>query len=189
MKFTPAAVDGVVEIDLELREDDRGWFARAFAAEEFEAAGLEPAVVHGNVSFNHRAGTLRGLHLSLPGHPEAKFVRCTRGAILDIAVDVRPDSATYLQSVAVELSADNHKGLYLPPHMAHAYLTLTDDTEVLYLVSVGYRPGAEIGYRYDDPAFGLQLPTEVTTVSEKDLSWSPFDHEANRTRFAEGIPS
>ena len=187
MKFTPTAVDGVVEIDMELREDDRGWFARSFAAEEFTAHGLEPAVVHGNVSFNHRAGTLRGLHLSLPGHPEAKFVRCTRGAIVDVAVDVRPDSPTYLQSVVVELTADNHRGLYLPPHMAHAYQTLTDDTEVLYLVSVGYVPGAEIGYRYDDPAFGLQLPVPVTTVSEKDMSWSPFDHDANRARFDQGV--
>lgn len=189
MKFTPTDVDGVVEVDMELRSDDRGWFARSFAAEEFEAHGLEPAVVHGNVSFNHRAGTLRGLHLSLPGHPEAKFVRCTRGAILDIAVDVRPDSPTYLRSVAVELTADNHRGLYLPPHMAHAYLTLTDDAEVMYLVSVGYKPGAEVGYRHDDPAFGLELPVPVTTVSEKDMSWAPFDHDRNRELFNQGVPA
>ncbi len=189
MKFTPLAVDGVHLVELERREDERGWFARGFAAEEFAAHGLVPDVAHCNISFNHRAGTLRGLHLSLPGHPEAKFVRCTRGAIVDVAVDVRPGSPTYLQHVQVELTADSGAALYLPPHLAHAYQTLTDDTEVLYMVSVPYAPGAETGFRYDDPAFGVSWPRPVSVLSEKDGSWAPFDEAANAERFAAGVPA
>ena len=187
MRFTPLAVDGVHLVEMEQRADERGWFARAFAAEEFEAHGMSPDVAHCNVSFNHLAGTVRGLHLSLPGHPEAKFIRCTRGAIVDVAVDVRPGSPTYLQHVMVELSADNRQALYLPPHLAHAYQTLTDDTEVLYMVSVPYAPGAEVGFRYDDPAFGLEWPVPVSVVSDKDAGWPAFDGDANAEVFARGV--
>ena len=144
---------------------------------------MRPEVAQCNVSFNHRAGTLRGLHLSLPGHPESKFIRCTRGAIVDVAVDVRPDSPTYLQHVAVELTAENRNALYLPPHLAHAYQTLTDDTEVLYMVSVPYAAGAEIGFRYDDPAFGVAWPLPVSAISDKDAAWPAFD-AGDRTRAA-----
>jgi dTDP-4-dehydrorhamnose 3,5-epimerase len=189
VKFTPLEVDGVHLVELERREDERGWFARGFAEEEFAAHGLIDEIAHCNISFNHRAGTVRGLHLSLPGHPESKFIRCTRGAIVDVAVDVRPDSPTYLKRVQVELSAENGAALYLPPHLAHAYQTLTDDTEVLYMVSVPYAPGAEVGYRHDDPAFGITWPTAVTVVSEKDTAWPAFDHEANRALFAAGVPA
>ena len=189
MRYTPLGVDGVHLVEMEPISDDRGFFARSFDTAEFEAHGMRAEVAQCNVSFNHAAGTLRGLHLSLPGHPEAKFVRCTRGAILDVAVDVRPDSPTYLQHVAVELSADNRNALYLPPHLAHAYQTLTDDTEVLYMVSVPYAPGAEVGYRYDDPAFGLTWPREVAVISDKDAGWAPFDAEANAVRFAAGVPA
>ena len=189
MKFTPLQVDGVHLVELQPMSDDRGFFGRAFAAEEFEAHGLRPEVAHANLSFNHRAGTMRGLHLSLPGHPEAKYIRCTRGAIVDVAVDVRPSSPTYLKHVMVELTADNRYGLYLPPHLAHAYLTLTDDTEVLYMVRVPYAPGAEIGYRYDDPAFGLSWPLPVSVISGKDAEWPAFDPEANAAAFAAGVPA
>ena len=189
MKFTPLAVDGVHLVEMERREDERGWFARGFAEEEFAAHGLVAEVAHCNISFNHRAGTVRGLHLSLPGHPESKFIRCTRGAIVDVAVDVRPDSPTYLERVQVELTADNGAALYLPPHLAHAYQTLTDDTEVLYMVSVPYAPGAEVGYRHDDPAFGIEWPVPVSVVSEKDMSWAAFDHDTNRATFAAGVPA
>ena len=187
MNFTPLDVHGVQLVELQPMTDDRGFFARAFAAEEFEAHGLIADIAHGNLSFNHRAGTMRGFHLSLPGHPESKFIRCTRGAILDVAVDVRPDSPTYLQHVAVELTADNRRGLYLPPHLAHAYLTLTDDTEVLYLVSVPYKPGAEIGFRYDDPAFGVDWPRPVEVVSDKDAAWEAFDPERHAEIFTTGV--
>lgn len=187
MKFTPQAVDGVVLVEMEPHSDERGFFSRSFDTTEFAQHGMRPEVAQCNVSFNHRAGTMRGLHLSLPGHPEAKFIRCTRGAIVDVAVDVRPDSPTYLQHVAVELTADNRTALYLPPHLAHAYQTLSDDTEVLYMVSVPYAPGAEMGFRYDDSAFELSWPLPVTVISDKDASWVPFDPGANAERFAVGV--
>lgn len=189
MKFTPLEVDGVHLVEMHPMTDDRGFFARAFAAEEFEAHGLRPEVAHANLSFNHRAGTMRGLHLSLPGHPEAKYVRCTRGAIVDVAVDVRPESPTYRKHVMVELTAENRLGLYLPPHLAHAYLTLTDDTEVLYMVSVPYAAGAETGFRYDDPAFGLDWPAPVRVISDKDAGWPAFDAARNTAAFAAGAPA
>ncbi|WP_369132382.1 dTDP-4-dehydrorhamnose 3,5-epimerase [Modestobacter sp. I12A-02662] len=187
MKYTPLGVDGVHLVEMEPFSDERGFFARSFDTAEFEQHGMRPEVAQCNVSFNHRAGTLRGLHLSLPGHPEAKFIRCTRGAIVDVAVDVRPDSPTYLQHVAVELTAENRTALYLPPHLAHAYQTLTDDTEVLYMVSVPYAPGAEMGFRYDDPAFGVEWPLPVSVISDKDAAWAPFDADANTERFATGV--
>jgi dTDP-4-dehydrorhamnose 3,5-epimerase len=176
-------------VELEPHTDERGFFARSYDSAEFGQHGMRPEVAQCNVSFNHRAGTLRGLHLSLPGHPESKFVRCTRGAVVDVAVDVRPDSPTFLRHVAVELTADNHRALYLPPHVAHAFQTLTDDSEVLYMVSVPYAPGAEIGFRYDDPAFGLEWPLPVSVISDKDAAWAPFEERANRERFAAGAPS
>jgi dTDP-4-dehydrorhamnose 3,5-epimerase len=189
VKYTPLEVDGVQLVEMEPFTDDRGGFARSFDTTEFEANGLRAEVAQCNVSWNHRAGTLRGMHLSLPGHPESKFIRCTRGAIVDVAVDVRPDSPTYLKHVAVELTAESRTALYLPPHLAHAYQTLTDDTEVLYMVSVPYAPGAEMGFRYDDPTFGVSWPLPVSVISDKDASWAPFDAEANAQRFAAGAPA
>jgi dTDP-4-dehydrorhamnose 3,5-epimerase len=184
MKYTPLDVDGVQLVEMELRSDDRGFFARAFDTTEFAERGMRAEVAQCNVSQNHKAGTVRGLHLSLPGHPESKYIRCTRGAIVDVAVDVRPGSPTYLRHVTVELSAANHRALYLPPHVAHAYQTLTDDAEVLYMVSVPYVAGAELGYRHDDPAFGVEWPLPVSVVSGKDMSWPAFDHDANAAAFA-----
>lgn len=189
MKYTELGVAGVHLVEMEPFTDERGGFARSFDTTEFEAHGMRSGVAQCNVSWNHRAGTLRGLHLSLPGHPESKYIRCTRGAIVDVAVDVRPDSPTYLEHVMVELSAENRNSLYLPPHLAHAYITLTDDTEVLYMVSVPYAPGAEVGYRYDDPAFGVQWPRSIEVVSDKDASWPAFDPGANAARFAAGVPA
>lgn len=171
MRYTATAVDGVRVVDLEVREDDRGGFARTFDAEEFADNGLEPGVAQCNLSFNSRAGTLRGLHLQVPPHAEGKLVRCTAGSVVDVAVDVRPGSATYGQHVMVELSARNRRALWIPPYVAHGYQTLEDATEVVYQVSGRYAPGAEQGYRYDDPAFGLVWPHEVTSVSDKDLAW------------------
>lgn len=171
MRFTTTAIPGVAIVDLELREDDRGFFARSFCREEFIAAGLEPAVEQCNVSFNHAAGTLRGMHLQVHPAPEAKLVRCTRGAIIDIIVDVRHGSPTRFQHVAVELSADNRTALYVPPFFAHGYLTLTDQAEVTYQVSGAYRPGVERGLRHSDPALGLTWPHEIAVISEKDAAW------------------
>ena len=175
MKYLATDVAGVQLVELELREDARGGFARIFDAEEFAEHGLDPAVVQCNLSFNHRAGTVRGLHLQLPPHAEGKLVRCTAGAIQDVAVDVRLGSTTRGRHVAVELSAANRLALWLPPYVAHGYQTLFDDTEVTYQVSGRYAPGAEQGYRYDDPVFGVVWPHEVTSVSDKDLAWPLVD--------------
>lgn len=189
MRYTELDVAGVLLVEMEPRHDDRGFFARAYAGDELEFRGLSPHVAQANLSFNHRAGTLRGLHLSLPGHPEAKFVRCVRGAIADVAVDLRPDSPTYLQHAVVELSAENRTALYLPAHVGHGYQTLTDDAEVLYLVSVPYASGAEVGYRFDDPAFGVQWPRPVTVLSDKDGAWPTFDRAGHEAAFAAGAPA
>lgn len=175
MRITPTALAGAVLVELELRADDRGFFARSFCREEFAAAGLEPAVEQCNVSFNHRAGTLRGMHLQVAPATEAKLVRCTAGAVLDTIVDLRPDSETYLGSWSVELSATNRRALYVPPMFAHGYQTLVDATEVTYQVSQAYTPGAERGLRYDDPALGLSWPLPVSIISEKDATWPLLD--------------
>ena len=171
MRYTTTAVLGVQIVDLELREDSRGGFARTFDAQEFAEHGLDAGVAQCNVSFNHVAGTVRGLHLQLPPHAEGKLVRCTSGAVVDVAVDVRPGSPTSGQHVMVELTARNRRALWIPPYVAHGYQTLEDDTEVTYQVSGRYAPGAEQGFRFDDPTFGLVWPHEVTVVSDKDRAW------------------
>jgi dTDP-4-dehydrorhamnose 3,5-epimerase len=171
MIITPTEIAGPAIIDLEQRTDERGFFARTFCREEFQEAGLDPAVEQCNLSFNHRAGTMRGMHMQRPPHKEPKLIRCSRGAIVDIIVDMRDGSPTRLQHVSVELTADNRRALYVPAYFAHGYLTLTDDTEVLYQTGGAYVPGAERGFRYDDPALGLEWPVPVTTISPKDASW------------------
>ncbi len=171
MIFTPTDVDGAWIIDLEPFSDDRGLFARTFDAEEFAARGIDAGVAQANLSFNHRAGTLRGLHRQVPPHAEGKLVRCTAGAIVDVAVDVRPDSPTHGRHVMVELSAANRRALWVPPYAAHGYQTLTDDAEVTYQVSGRYAPGGEQGFRFDDPAFAIDWPLPVTVISAKDAAW------------------
>jgi len=171
MKFTATDIKGVAIIDLELRSDDRGFFARSFCQDEFTDHGLLPMVAQCNISHNHRAGTLRGMHYQLEPATEAKLVRCISGAIIDQIVDLRPESPTYLQHVSVELSASNRRSLYVPPMFGHGYQTLVDDAEVLYQVSERYTPGQERGLRYNDPALGLRWPLDVTAISEKDNSW------------------
>ncbi len=175
MKFERTAIDGVAILDLEERRDDRGFFARSFCRDEFETNGLLPDVVQCNISYNHRAGTLRGMHFQLEPATEAKLVRCIAGAIVDIIVDLRPGSPTYLDHVAVELTAANRRSLYVPPMFAHGYQTLVDDSEVMYQVSERYTPGQERGLRYDDPALGLRWPLPVDAISEKDANWPLLD--------------
>lgn len=168
MIITPTGVAGVMVVDLELLTDERGLFARTFDSQDFEALGMEAGVVQCNLSFNHRAGTVRGLHRQVPPHAEAKLVRCTAGAIVDVALDVRPDSPTLGQHVMVELSAKNRRALYLPPYVAHGYQTLEDRSEVTYQVSGRYAPGGEQTFRYNDPAFKIAWPREVSAISLKD---------------------
>ncbi|MGJ7442258.1 dTDP-4-dehydrorhamnose 3,5-epimerase family protein [Aquipuribacter sp. MA13-6] len=180
MRIHPLPVAGAALVELELRQDERGFFARSFDRDEFVAAGLEPTVEQCNVSFNHTAGTLRGMHWQDATAPEAKLVRCTRGAISDVLVDMRPDSPTYLQHHAVELTEDNLLALYVPPVCAHGYLTLRDRTEVTYQVSGAYTPGAEHGLRHDDPALAIPWAGRVVVVSQKDRSWPLMDAGAGR---------
>ena len=173
MRITATPLAGAAVIDLELKSDERGFFARTFCREEFAEAGLEPMVEQCNLSYNHLAGTLRGMHYQVAPATEAKLVRCTAGAILDVIVDVRPGSPTYLQSFGVELTADNRRALYVPPMFAHGYQALTDGAEVGYQVSEAYTPGTERGLRHDDPALGLAWPLPVSVISDKDAGW-PF---------------
>ncbi|MFB9377486.1 dTDP-4-dehydrorhamnose 3,5-epimerase [Kineococcus gynurae] len=172
MKFITTPIEGVAILELEERSDDRGFFARSFCRQEFLDHGLLPAVEQCNISFNHAAGTLRGMHYQIDPAPEAKLVRCTRGAIQDIIVDLRPGSPTRFQHVAVELSAENRRSFYVPPYFAHGYLTLTDGAEVTYQVSQAYTPGVERGLRWNDPDLALPWARDVAEISDKDASWT-----------------
>lgn len=174
MKFNPAPLQDVYVVELELREDPRGFFARTFCANEFEQHGLKPVVAQTNLSYNHRKGTLRGMHYQLPPAAETKLIRCTRGAIYDVIIDLRPDSPTYLQHFGVELSADNRKSFYVPEMFAHGYLTLTDDTEIIYQVGEFYSPGHERGIRFNDPHFSIKWPLSIEVISDKDANWPRF---------------
>lgn len=171
MRFQEATLDGAFIIDLERREDDRGFFARTFCMEEFGKHGLQSTMVQANVSYNKRRGTLRGMHYQAAPHEEAKLVRCTRGAIYDVIVDVRDGSATRMKWLGVELSTENGKMLYVPEGFAHGFITLTDDTEVNYQVSASYAPGFERGLRYDDPMIQIEWPVDVEVISDKDSTW------------------
>jgi dTDP-4-dehydrorhamnose 3,5-epimerase len=171
MIFTETHLPGAFIIDLEPRGDDRGFFARAFCRREFEAHGLKPDIAQTNISFNRRKGTLRGLHFQFPPAAETKLVRCSRGAIVDVIVDLRPESPTYLQHVAVELTAENRRALFVPERFAHAYQVLEDDTETTYYVGEFYTPSLESGLRFDDPRLGIAWPLEPADMSPKDRSW------------------
>ncbi|HEY5908644.1 MAG TPA: dTDP-4-dehydrorhamnose 3,5-epimerase [Vicinamibacteria bacterium] len=175
MIFTETALKGAFVIDLERREDNRGFFARTFCQKEFADHGLKPVIAQANVAFNRRKGTLRGMHFQYPPAPETKLVRATRGAILDIIVDLRPESPTYLQHVAVELSEENRRSLYVPERFAHGYQALEDGTETSYQVGEFYAPGTEGGLAPQDPRLGLQWPLPVTEISDKDARWPPLD--------------
>ena len=174
MRFIKTKLAGAFVLDLEARTDDRGFFARAFCQKEFAQHGLKPLVAQCNTSYNHRKGTLRGLHYQLPPAAETKLVRCTRGAIYDVVVDLRPESATYLEWVGVHLSEGNRRQIYVPEMFAHGYLTLTDGAEVVYQVGEFYTPGFERGIRYDDDAIGIRWPIPIEVISDKDASWPAF---------------
>jgi len=177
MLFTATKLPGAFLIALRKIEDDRGFFARGWCTEEFAGHGLATNMVQLNTSFSRKRGTLRGIHYQLPPHAEAKFVRCTRGAIFDVIVDLRRDSPTWRQWIAAELTADNGLMFYAPEGCAHGYLTLADDTEAYYLTSSVYAPGAARGVRYNDPAFGIDWPEPVAVISEADDSWPLYSVE------------
>jgi dTDP-4-dehydrorhamnose 3,5-epimerase len=171
MRYTPTAIAGVTIVDVEPHYDDRGFSSRAFCVNEFAEYGLISSVAQTSISYNYKRGTVRGLHLQAPPYPEAKLVRCTRGAIVDVAVDVRRESSTYGRYVMTELSADNHRALFMTPYVAHGFQTLADNTEVHYQVSGRYAPAGEQGFRWDEPAFNIPWPLPVTVVSEQDANW------------------
>jgi dTDP-4-dehydrorhamnose 3,5-epimerase len=166
--FTETRLKGAFIIDIERREDTRGFFARAFCQKEFRVHGLNPTIAQANIASNIRRGTLRGMHFQFPPAAETKLVRCTRGAILDIIVDLRPESPTYLQHVAVELNEDNQRALYVPERFAHGYQALADKTDTSYQVGEFYTPETESGLLHDDPRLGLKWPLPVSVISEKD---------------------
>ena len=179
MIFSETELPGAYTIDVDPRRDERGFFARAWCAEEFSQHDLVTRVAQANVSYNVRRGTLRGMHYQLPPHAEVKIVRCTRGAIYDVIVDLRPASPTYRRWIGVELTADNRRMLYVPEGFAHGFQTLEDDTEAFYQVSEFYAPGAERGLRWDDPAFGIEWPLpESPILSDKDRAWPDFEAAA-----------
>jgi dTDP-4-dehydrorhamnose 3,5-epimerase len=178
MKFTETKLKGAFVIEIEEKHDNRGFFARTFCAKEFETYGLKATVAQCNMSFNHKKGTLRGMHYQVAPATETKFIRCIRGAIYDVVIDMRPDSSTYLQHIGVELTADNRSALYIPGMFAHGFETLSDDTEVIYQVGEFYTPGYERGIRYNDPVFNIQWPLKVTEISDKDLNWPLIQVEA-----------
>ena len=175
MIFAETKLAGAFIIDIEPREDSRGFFARAFCQHEFSEHGLKPLIAQANIAFNNRRGTLRGMHFQYPPAPETKLVRATRGAILDIIVDLRPESRTYLEHITVELTADNHRALYVPERFAHGYQVLEDRTETSYQVGEFYTPGAEGGLRYSDPRLRLEWPLPVAEISPKDAAWPLLD--------------
>jgi dTDP-4-dehydrorhamnose 3,5-epimerase len=174
MKFTAAPLAGVRVVDLEPAADERGFFARSFCAGEFARAGLAACTSQCSVSFNARRGTLRGLHFQAAPHDEEKLVRCTHGALWDVVVDVRADSPTYRRWYGAELTAENHRALYIPKGFAHGFVTLEDATEVYYMMSVPYAPGSACGVRWNDPAFGIDWPIAPAVISARDAGYPPF---------------
>jgi dTDP-4-dehydrorhamnose 3,5-epimerase len=169
--FTETPLAGAYIVDLEPRADNRGYFARTFCQREFEAHGLSTRIAQMNVSFNYLKGTLRGLHFQYPPAAETKLVRCTRGAILDVIVDLRPESSSFLQHVAVELTAANQRALYVPERFAHGYQVLEPETETIYSVGEFYTPALESGIRTTDPRLAIRWPLEPTEISDKDKNW------------------
>jgi dTDP-4-dehydrorhamnose 3,5-epimerase len=180
--FTETRLDGAFIIDLDRREDDRGFFARTFCQQEFMAHGLKPLIAQANVARNRKKGTIRGMHFQYPPAAETKVVRCTRGAMLDIIVDLRPESDTYLQHVAVELNEDNQRALYVPERFAHGYQSLQDDTDTVYQMGEVYTPREEGGLIYSDFRLGLQWPLPVTVMSDKDKAFAPLDQIESELR-------
>ena len=174
MKFTSTPFPGLYIIELEKNGDPRGFFARSYDAQEFKKLNLKDRFVQTNVSRSRERGTLRGLHYQTPPYAEAKLIRCTKGALYDVVVDLRPDSPTYKQWFGIELTEDNQKQLYVPEGFAHGFITLKEDTEAFYMVSECYHPEAERGVHYNDPQFRIKWPIPVEVVSDKDKTWPDF---------------
>ena len=185
MRFEPAALQGIWIIQSDRNEDERGYFMRAFSAPEFEEQGLPQRFVQASISGNFRRGTVRGLHFQWPPSREGKLVRCVTGAIYDVAVDLRPDSATFLQHCAVELSEQNARAVYIPEGFAHGFQVREDGTRVLYQMTDVFEPSLSAGFSYNDPVFDVRWPQAVTVVSARDRDAPPFDAARYRVEFGQ----
>ena len=174
MEFAETGLKGAFLVSVKKSTDDRGYFGRAWCRDEFLQHGLNPNMTQLNVGFSHKKGTLRGMHYQDAPHAEAKFIRCTRGAIYDVIIDLRRDSPTFCKWYGVELTPDSGKMLYAPEGFAHGYQTLSDDAEMYYLTSAAYAPKLAGGVRYDDPAFEISWPEAVTVISPADRNWPDF---------------
>jgi dTDP-4-dehydrorhamnose 3,5-epimerase len=174
VKFTPGSVAGSWIIDLEPRRDERGYFARTWCEQEFAAHGLSTRIAQVNTAVSMRRGTLRGMHFQDAPHAEVKVIRCTRGAVFDVVIDLRPDSSTHRRWMAAELTAENSRMLYAPEGCAHGYLTLSDDCELMYFTSHPYAASAARGVRYDDPAFAIRWPGPASVISDQDRGWPAY---------------
>ncbi len=174
MKFVETPLAGAYIIDIERKEDERGFFALSWRAREFTARGLDPQLAECNISFNARKGTLRGMHYQAPPHGQAKLVRCTMGAIYDVIIDLRPDSPTFKQWTAVELTAENRRMLFIPAPFAHGFQTLMDNSEVFYQMSTPFVPESGRGVRWDDKAFGITWPLAEKIMNERDRTYPDF---------------
>ncbi len=181
MIFSETKLAGAFIIEPERLEDERGFFARTWCQREFEAHGLNPRLVQCSISFNRKKATLRGMHYQVAPYEEAKLVRCTRGAIYDVIVDLRPESPTFKQWVGVELTVENRRMLYIPEGVAHGFQTLADNTEVFYQMSEFYHPESARGVRWDDPEFGIEWPMTPTAISDKDCAYQILSHRITRS--------
>lgn len=174
MRYTETPIGGTFLVDLEPVEDHRGFFARTFCEEEFRRRGLEAHFAQSSIAFSARRGTLRGMHFQREPHAEVKLVRCTRGGVYDVVIDLRPHSPTFRQWLGAELTAANRRMLYIPTGLAHGYLTLEDETEISYQMSAPYHPGAAAGVRWDDPAFAVRWPFEPVVMAGRDRTYPDF---------------
>lgn len=179
MKFSATPIDAAKLVQVERHEDERGYFARIWCREEFRAQGIDVELLQASVSRNRRRGTLRGMHFTRAPSHEAKLVRCSRGRVHDVILDLRPGSPSFLKHFAVTLDADEHNALYIPQGVAHGFQTLVDDCEVTYMMTDVYRPELADGVRHDDPSFGIAWPLEVTCIAERDRSYPDYRVESS----------
>ena len=175
MIFTETPLKGAFVIEINKIGDERGFFGRSWCKKEMQAAGLNSEIAQVNTSLSRQKGTLRGLHFQIAPYQESKMIRCTKGSIFDVIVDIRPDSETFLQWYGVELTEANHKTLYSPEGFAQGFITLEDDTEITYFSSEFYAPGTDRGVRYNDPKIGIELPLEPRVIAAKDSNWPDFN--------------
>jgi dTDP-4-dehydrorhamnose 3,5-epimerase len=185
MRFEKLTIDGAMLVHIEPRRDDRGFFARTFCVNEFAAQGLSTAAVQASISYNLKSGTVRGMHFQWPPSQEGKLVRCLRGQIFDVLLDLRPGSPSYLRHQSVVLDQDNRDAVFIPPGIAHGFQTLADHTEVLYQMTDFYEPELQTGFRWNDPQFGISWPLQDIEISDRDASCADFNRTSYESEYAQ----